>query len=917
MAGTASPPEDDTTSPGMERSAPKVPPKPAPKPLSRPLSQSSIQEQLALLLTPKAIQPPPPPPPPPFSSDIITPTPSNYTEYRLSPDSSKRETVSLQDENIKSQLYRRTASVYFSYVNIPWKLYLRKELFYPREKFNSEYILNLLCEQIMQDTYSNTCNRISKEERHKMLNLLAELHVGTNVRMLQDNGLKKRIVVAARDNWAVYFSRLFSVSGDVGSNVEILSVSHRGIKLLKFVKAVGMNPEHYKVLQSYSYVEILDVELQGEAVIELTLKNEELVLYSNKAKQAKAVIGLFLDELRKGSSHVMAVRSYITDDKSLLNFRKGDIIKLLQMDGLEPGWQFGSIGGRSGLFPGDQVQPVAAPEYYNVNARRVDERPRTTSTSSRSSTKKSAAPSEASGSADVSTTTYSHSPPNSYSLAEEGHYVMSEFAMKHFREPTIMPEWKDRGAEGKNPNHLVRHTKVPIQESLIYIVDIELNELATQNFMALMRFMGDQPLQKKHINIDYLRSILKLCKEKKFLLDEVCCQIIKQITDNPKKESCILGWRILYVFLGYYSCTINLAPYVTSYLQDILMNPNHPFQEIAKFCQENIQRTFQFGGRQHFPTSLEMEAIIKGRSTRRVSVQMPGKLEQPFKIKSFSVGSDLMMEICATIGITDTEEAKDFSLFADKDNGKVAKPIRWDEYLFDFLLDDNSVRFKFQRIIWKEPLHFYNDLNVDLHYNQVLPTYLEGQLVFPKDIYEAEQHVAKLAAYQHKSSSADLEPTGQQLKTYLPKPAMGKVNFDAVLRQTLQELNTMHHLSPVEAKKHFLTAVCTMPLFGYNIFTVKKTSLHWIPAPCIIAFSQEFLMVLSEEAKNELLRISLRDIQMMRTRRPLDGSNFPLMDVNYGSPDKPQRITFEVKEAKKISHMIGMILDVIVHHSYT
>lgn len=52
-------------------------------------------------------------------------------------------------------------------------------------------------------------------------------------------------------------------------------------------------------LLNCSYVEILDVELQGETVIELTLKNEELVLYSDKAKQAKAVIGLFLDELRK------------------------------------------------------------------------------------------------------------------------------------------------------------------------------------------------------------------------------------------------------------------------------------------------------------------------------------------------------------------------------------------------------------------------------------------------------------------------------------------------------------------------------------------------------------------------------------------------------------------------------------------
>ncbi|GCB82165.1 hypothetical protein scyTo_0021949, partial [Scyliorhinus torazame] len=104
---------------------------------------------------------------------------------------------------------------------------------------------------IIRDTYSDSCVRISKEERSKMRDLLAELHVGTDAQLVKDIGLKKRIVVAARDNWSVYFSRLFSVSGDIGSNVDVLSVSHRGIKLLKSVKAVGMNLEYYKVLQSY------------------------------------------------------------------------------------------------------------------------------------------------------------------------------------------------------------------------------------------------------------------------------------------------------------------------------------------------------------------------------------------------------------------------------------------------------------------------------------------------------------------------------------------------------------------------------------------------------------------------------------------------------------------------------------------
>lgn len=41
--------------------------------------------------------------------------------------------------------------------------------------------------------------------------------------------------------------------------------------------------------------------------------------------------------LCQDSEYMVAVRNYITEDRSLLNFHKGDIIRLQHMDGLEAG----------------------------------------------------------------------------------------------------------------------------------------------------------------------------------------------------------------------------------------------------------------------------------------------------------------------------------------------------------------------------------------------------------------------------------------------------------------------------------------------------------------------------------------------------------------------------------------------------
>ncbi|NWW29865.1 MY15B protein, partial [Panurus biarmicus] len=322
-----------------------------------PASSSIKEKQLPLLSIFKPEGAPPtsqapcaPPLPPPMPED----------QGRQEP-TGKDSTVTMAgDDGIKTQLYKLTTSVSFSYVDPAWKIFLRKEVFYPKENFSHPYCLNLLCEQIIRDTFSESSFRISKEEKRKMKDLLMEFRVGNNAQSIQEDGIKKRIVVAARDNWANYFSRLFPVQGEKGSDVQILGVSHRGMRLLKVEKAAGYHPEHLKILRSYCFADVLSVEMKGRNSLEFSLKSEQLILHSTKAPYIKTMVELFMQELRQDTNYVVALRSYVVDDKSLLSFKKGDLIELLPMQGVEPGWQFGSTGGRCGLFPTSLVQLAPA-----------------------------------------------------------------------------------------------------------------------------------------------------------------------------------------------------------------------------------------------------------------------------------------------------------------------------------------------------------------------------------------------------------------------------------------------------------------------------------------------------------------------------------------------------------------------------
>ncbi|XP_078294279.1 myosin XVB isoform X7 [Panthera onca] len=485
------------------KKGPPPPVAPRPKVPTQLGPSNSIKEDQGLFgQTPPTAHAPPPPPPPPLPGEpgTLSAEPRGLMEP-------------MGDQGVSTQLLVPSGSVCFSYVGAPWRLFLRKEVFYPRENFSHPYCLRLLCEQILRDTFAESCIRISQDERHKMRELLGDLEVGLDSLSTTEDNVKKRIVVAARDNWANYFSRIFPVSGESSNDVQLLGVSHRGLRLLKVTQGPSVHLNQLKTLCSYSFAEVLGVECLGSSTLELSLKAEQLVLHTARAGAIKATIELFLSELKKDSGYVIALRSYITDDHSLLSFHRGDLIKLLPVAALEPGWQFGSTGGRSGLFPTNMVQPAAAPDFSfspERSGRHMSQLQHGEPGLARweRATERHAHPRSRTHSDNSEATSSTHSAACPSLSTESHNYTMQEFALNHFRKPQTLLH-QTHGDAKKAMASLVQYTKAPIQESLISLSDEDANRQAVESFQVLMQFMQDQPKPRGKNESELLYELLR------------------------------------------------------------------------------------------------------------------------------------------------------------------------------------------------------------------------------------------------------------------------------------------------------------------------------------------------------------------------------------------------------------------------
>ncbi|AWP05297.1 putative unconventional myosin-XV-like [Scophthalmus maximus] len=839
----------------------------------------------------------------------------------------------VETESIQTQLHQRTNEEHYTYTNVPWRLYLRKEVFHPKDSFNNPLVLDLIFKQIVNDTLSEACVRITRDERQKMKALLAQHGVQQNMDPVEER-VKKAVVTAARETWEIYFSRLFPASGSVGTGVQVLSVSHSGIKLLKTVKSSAAAPDYFRVLRPYTYADILFVTIPSENVLEFNLTNEKLILFSAKAPQVKHLIDTFISEIKRDSDYVIAERNFVTDDRSMLTFHKGDIIRLQVMDGLEKGhsygcvvrkkvvfleelkrdtedfgWKFGAVFGRSGTFPAECVHPVAPPDFLSLPLDRKAE-PR--------------------GGAGQLFFTVNLSPSQRVSLdgfadgelderaLQDSKYDMLVFAKKFFRQgpggkgDSLKSKSKNR--DSREPSEMIRFSKTPLTESLIEFTDPAMNRVAADLFMLAMRFTGDST-SRGQTEQEVVSTFLKLIGEFTLMRDEAYCQLLKQLTANTssKPDSCQRGWRLLYILTAYHRCSEVLKPFLLKHLQQASRSAGAQYQGIAKACEQNLKKTFQYGGRIVPPNSMELKAMMAGRSSKRQLFLFPGGIERHVKIKTCSVALEVNEELCYEMGLHRLEAMEEYAIFLVTNRGQNVRPLNKHEYILDVATEaevvDTSYSFWFRRVVWTQPLKFENELCVAMHYNQILPDYRKGLLnVLPHGKVSDQQlhQISKLAALQHRAKDIVFIPSIHEISEYIAPPLFKKQPPQQWVAMVTQHMQQVQTLSPHQARAQFLGLVSAFPMFGSSFFYIHSSSSTTFYAPCIVAVNQHGLHFLHKNTHELMAAVPLVEVQSSRTQRPSAGTSYPYVDLTLGDMNTQRVIQMQLEQGLELCRVIAM-----------
>ncbi|CAG9530057.1 unnamed protein product [Cercopithifilaria johnstoni] len=511
-------------------------------------------------------------------------------------------------------------------------------------------------------------------------------------------------------------------------------------------------------------------------------------------------------------------------------------------------------------------------------------------------------------------------------------YTMMQFAILYFRRPkgisagiinninfnSDSTQRKRKKWTWKEIAEKIKHTNKPINHSLLRLDSNEEDKLAQEAFICIMRYMGDENLKRGQTFTDCIYELLMICHQYYSLRDEIYCQIIRQTTNNKtsKASTSIRGWRLFSILTAYFDCSAVLKPYLFKYLTDMANDSRRAYHGTALICLQNLVKTFKYGGRQFLLSGSEIEAITMGKTLKRQLYHLPGGHRKVINTRSVTVVEEIIQELCQELNIRSAAEQQEFCLCYILESEDKIKMLANDEYVMDVCteLEYNQKQYflLLKRTVWIHPLRLDNARYIDAMFFQIVPDYIEGLIIAPKNgkiSADILDDIARLGAYLY---LADMERparvTSKNVAELIPKTIYPIRTIDQWVERINAKLQAMqqHNINQIDARAYFLEILEKWPYFGTTFFIVHNiVDENDETGECILAINKHGIKIINIQNREEILKIALTEIISTNRYSTKQGV---LLDIKIGNQCKNKTLTIYTEQGVEISRLLGQYI---------
>eukprot|EP00128_Syssomonas_multiformis_P001196 Colp12_sorted_trinity150504_noHs@19320 len=373
--------------------------------------------------------------------------------------------------------------------------------------------------------------------------------------------------------------------------------------------------------------------------------------------------------------------------------------------------------------------------------------------------------------------------------------------------------------------------------------------------------MGDFPTKRDRTSLEMVHDILQPALAHETLRDELFCQLLKQVTNNPSSVSEARGWELLLLASGLFYCSTALLPAITAYFKA------RSHLKFASLCDRRLFKTRTAGERKRLPHLLEVESAQNNGRPIQQQIYFPDGRYRLIEIDSGTMRHDIIKAIKKELELRSVEG---FSLYVTLKSGAEVCMTE-DGHVFDFVqnvLEHYKVEdaHAFSLLVKKRVAlaTVYGDdpvADAMFHYYQEVPNVVHG-------FYKVDADTAlSLAELQYRVIYAGIQDGDPRLPD-IRHAIKDLLPVDIFPLNTLDEWatkwNGVHKrhagMGVGEAKQIFLEIVKQFPHSGSAFFAVTQKVAPGNKKKAIVAINSTGFYVLDWASKEVDLHCSLQAI---------------------------------------------------------